>query len=565
MSELARPDPTVAAGTSRATTASCPGRCIRAKLGQQVRIKVANHLPTPTSVHWHGLHQPGTWQMDGVDQVSHAPIPPGSSFVYEFTATPAGTHWYHSHVGVQYGNGLFGPLIVDDVVPPAKYDREEILLINDWFLRTAEEILAGLVGPNQSVGARMPAMKPGPAGKPKSNSMPAMKGMAVTGMGGKPDIGDVPFESALFNGLGRFAGTPAPLASVRVNSGETLRLRLINGSSTYAFRFQIDGHPLTVIAADGSPIVPLKVDNLLFSPGERYDVLLTADRSGTAWIRAATLAGDEARAVLRYANAPNDEPAAGPVSWGERSLPLDALRSPSPVSLGPNPRQVMLRLGGTMRPYAWNINDQAYPHAEPITVAKDEWLRFVLDNPTGMDHPFHLHGHYFYVLGSPDRLNRLDPPRKTPSTCPPDADWYCSGKPTIPAAGSFIAISSGTLPPAWRGSSRSLSSNPTGLAESRRRKLWLPSVRRARIGGTYRAGCHSAMTGRNLRGSHRCDPTPKIRPILAWSKVSRRIFLCQSHCRSTSSSGRLPTWALFGAPTRTTLRSFAEFARERSC
>ena len=29
-----------------------------------------------------------------------------------------------------------------------------------------------------------------------------------------------------------------------------------------------------------------------------------------------------------------------------------------------------------------------------------------------MDHPFHLHGHYFYVLGTPDRLNLVDPPRK---------------------------------------------------------------------------------------------------------------------------------------------------------
>jgi FtsP/CotA-like multicopper oxidase with cupredoxin domain len=389
-----------------------PGPLIRAKLSQKLRISVINHLPTPTSVHWHGMHQPGTWQMDGVDQVSHAPIAPGSSFVYEFTATPAGTHWYHSHVGVQYGNGLFGPLIIDEVVPPARYDRDEILLINDWFLRPAEEILAGLVGPNHSGGTRTPAMKPVPPGNPKAINRPPMKRMAMKGRGGKPDIGDVPFESALFNGLGRFAGTRAPLASVRVNSGETLRLRLINGSSTYAFRFQIDGHPLTVIAADGSPVLPIKVDNLVFSPGERYDLLLTADRSGTAWIRAATLAGDEARAVLRYAHAPNEEPAASLASWGERSLALDALRSPAPVTLGPNPRQVMLHLGGTMRPYAWNINDQAYPHAEPITAARDEWLRFVLDNPTGMDHPFHLHGHYFYVLGSPDHLNLLDPPRK---------------------------------------------------------------------------------------------------------------------------------------------------------
>jgi multicopper oxidase len=400
-----------------------PGPLIRAKVGQKLRIKVVNHLSTPTSVHWHGLHQPGTWQMDGVDKVSRAPIAPGASFVYEFAATPAGTHWYHSHVGVQYGDGLFGPLVIEEATPPAKYDREEILVINDWFLRPADEILAGLLGEKPTGGsAKRPAMKPGPAGMPMAKMsddmpMPASKGMTqhgmnMKGMGGKLDIGDVPFESALFNGLGRFRGTKAPLATLHVNRGETVRLRLINASSTYAFRFRIDGHRLTVIASDGAPIVPITVDNLVFSPGERYDVLLTADQSGSAWIRAATLAGDEARAVLRYSDAPNAEPAASVVSWGKQSLELSALRSPAPVTLDPNPRTVPLRLGGTMRPYSWNINGENYPRAEPIAAANNEWLRFVLDNPTGMDHPFHLHGHYFYVLGSPDKLNRLDPPLK---------------------------------------------------------------------------------------------------------------------------------------------------------
>ena len=87
---------------------------IRAKLGKTLKIKVTNDLKIPTSIHWHGMHQPGTWQMDGVDLVSHDPIPPGKDFTYEFTATPAGTHWYHSHTGVQYSDGFFGPLIVDE-------------------------------------------------------------------------------------------------------------------------------------------------------------------------------------------------------------------------------------------------------------------------------------------------------------------------------------------------------------------------------------------------------------------------------------------------------------------
>jgi FtsP/CotA-like multicopper oxidase with cupredoxin domain len=101
-----------------------PWPVIRAKEGQTFRIKVSNKLQVPTSVHWHGMHQPGTWQMDGVADVSRPPIPPGEDFTYEFTATPAGTHWYHSHTGVQYSDGLFGPLIIDEPTPPAKYDRE---------------------------------------------------------------------------------------------------------------------------------------------------------------------------------------------------------------------------------------------------------------------------------------------------------------------------------------------------------------------------------------------------------------------------------------------------------
>jgi FtsP/CotA-like multicopper oxidase with cupredoxin domain len=234
--------------------------------------------------------------------------------------------------------------------------------------------------------------------------------MSMGGKGGKPDVGDVPFESVLFNGLGRFPGMAAPMPYVLLKQGETVRLRLINASSTYAFRLQIGAYALTVIASDGAPVVPVEVDNLIFSPGERYDVLVTANQSRPSLIRVATLAGDEGEAIL-HVDPSNKHPAVL-MNWGPRSLTLEALRSPGPVQLASQAREVRLRLGGTMRPYSWNINHQEYPHAEPIAAAKDEWLRFVLDNPTGMDHPFHLHGHYFFVLGPPDRLNLVDPPRK---------------------------------------------------------------------------------------------------------------------------------------------------------
>jgi FtsP/CotA-like multicopper oxidase with cupredoxin domain len=83
-----------------------PGPLLRLKEGERARIRVENGLRVPTSIHWHGFQQPGTPDMDGVEGVSREPIAPGASFVYDFVARPAGTHWYHSHTGVQYGNGL---------------------------------------------------------------------------------------------------------------------------------------------------------------------------------------------------------------------------------------------------------------------------------------------------------------------------------------------------------------------------------------------------------------------------------------------------------------------------
>jgi FtsP/CotA-like multicopper oxidase with cupredoxin domain len=241
-------------------------------------------------------------------------------------------------------------------------------------------------------------------------------------MGGK-DVGDVPFQSGLINGKGRAPGdTKGALTTVEVKKGEKLRLRLINGSSTYAFRFQIDGHPLTVIATDGAPLRPVRVDNLVLGVGERYDVLLEAGRGGAHWVRAVTPDGHEARAVLRYAGAPPAEPAATAVRWGGRLLTPEDMRSREPVPLAGKPKEVPLRLGGSMRPYRWGINDQFYPKADPIVLAKGEPVRFLFRNPTGMDHPFHLHGHYFHVLGRPGALNLKDPVQKDTVNVPARSD-----------------------------------------------------------------------------------------------------------------------------------------------
>jgi hypothetical protein len=51
-------------------------------------------------------------------QVTQCPIPSGSSFLYDMLADEAGTFWYHSHLSIQYCDGLRGVLVVYDPADP---------------------------------------------------------------------------------------------------------------------------------------------------------------------------------------------------------------------------------------------------------------------------------------------------------------------------------------------------------------------------------------------------------------------------------------------------------------
>jgi FtsP/CotA-like multicopper oxidase with cupredoxin domain len=408
-----------------------PGPTIRAKFGQKLRIQLNNELGVGTTIHWHGMHQVGTWRMDGVGGVSQKPVPSGDRFVYEFQAAPAGTHWYHSHVGVQYGNGLFGALIVDDPEPIARYDREEVLQINDWFWEMGDAILAGLLEKSGASGEN--------ATKRNSMKRNAMKGMKPGDRMSMPDVGDVPFRSGLINGKGRPRGLgKSPLSTVEVKKGEVVRLRLINSSSTYALRFQVDGHSLDVIASDGIPVRPVTVDNLLMGVGETYDVLLRANQDGVHWIRAVTEDGNPILAILRYTGSSRLEPETGAVRWGPRALKLADLRSREPVRLvSTDIREFPFHLGGSMSPYRWSINGQYFPRADPLVVQAGEQIRCTLHNPTRMAHPFHLHGHSFHVLGKSGALNLVDPPLKDTLHVPAQSELVIQWKANNPGQWFF--------------------------------------------------------------------------------------------------------------------------------
>jgi len=111
-----------------------PGPLIELAEGDEVRIYVTNHLPAPTSVHWHGLRLP--CGMDGVAGLTQPAIPPGQTFVYEFTFAHSGTFMYHPHFDsmTQEGMGLTGMIVVHERVPDKtkRPDQDYALLLHEW-------------------------------------------------------------------------------------------------------------------------------------------------------------------------------------------------------------------------------------------------------------------------------------------------------------------------------------------------------------------------------------------------------------------------------------------------
>jgi FtsP/CotA-like multicopper oxidase with cupredoxin domain len=105
-----------------------PGPTIQANQGDRVRIVVDNHLPEPTSMHWHGFDIP--FDMDGGPGLSQDAISPGGRFVYEFTLQQEGTFFYHSHMAMQEMMGMIGAFIMhpkEAYDPPVEKDFAIIL------------------------------------------------------------------------------------------------------------------------------------------------------------------------------------------------------------------------------------------------------------------------------------------------------------------------------------------------------------------------------------------------------------------------------------------------------
>jgi FtsP/CotA-like multicopper oxidase with cupredoxin domain len=123
-----------------------PGPLIRVNQGDRVLVNVTNQLSNGTSMHWHGFYQNGTNWMDGTVSITQCAIPPGGSFLYDFTVEQFGTYWYHSHFSTQYTDGLVGPFIVHSPKESKiqeMYDFDQVVLLQDYYHDLSTALLPG--------------------------------------------------------------------------------------------------------------------------------------------------------------------------------------------------------------------------------------------------------------------------------------------------------------------------------------------------------------------------------------------------------------------------------------
>jgi FtsP/CotA-like multicopper oxidase with cupredoxin domain len=357
-----------------------PGPELRVRQGGRLSVSFENRLPQSSTVHWHGLRVPNA--MDGVPEVTQAPVAPGESFAYEFDLPDAGTYWYHPHQGSveQVGRGLYGPLIVEEP-EPIRVDREAVWVLDDWRMTQEAAIVADFDNFHDHTHA-------------------GRIGNTVTLNGTIPE-------------------------TFPVRAGERIRLRLINAANARFFALKFTGHAPRLIALDGQPCRPheLPEGRIVLGPAMRADLVL--DLSERPGERFAVVDDHYQRFAYRLLDLAYE---AGPPL---REHPLDA-----PVALATNPlpppdlasalRQRIVLGGGAMggltsatfrgqtmglreiarQGKVWALNGVVADRLtmDPLlTLKRGQSAVVELVNESAFDHPMHLHGHSFRVLSRDGR------------------------------------------------------------------------------------------------------------------------------------------------------------------
>ena len=342
--------------------------------GEPFVVDLENRLAEETIIHWHGQTPP--YPQDGVVSADNPPILAGKSRRYDFVPR-AGTHWMHSHIGLQEQLLLAAPMIVR-TSDEARADVQEVtVLLADFTFRDPAEILDELRR----------------GGK---QAMPGMPGMAQTGEPA-PDLNDIQYDAFLAND--RTLDDPEIVA---VERGSRVRLRIINGATTSAFHIDLGSLDGAITSVDGNPVQRVSGRRFGIAVAQRLDILVALPREPGAYPILAQREGDVGRTglILATPGARIDrvksraEVAAESVdmSLEERLVTI------APVAERPVDKVYQIALTGDMSRYVWSIDDHVWGDHRPLKVRHGQRVLIEMRNTTMMPHPMHLHGHHFRVV-----------------------------------------------------------------------------------------------------------------------------------------------------------------------
>jgi len=426
--------------------------------GDIAEIVVHNKLKESTSLHWHGLFLPN--KEDGVPYLTQMPIKPNETFTYRFPIIQSGTHWYHSHSGLQEQIGMYGSMVLlkkkdDPTFRKGIDDLPEVpIILSEWtdikpknvqrMLRNANDWAAIKKGTVQSYSE---AIKAGHFKTKLGNEMKRMLAM---------DVSDVYYDNFLING-----NKESQLSQFK--AGDKVRLRISNGGASSYFWLNYAGGKMTVVANDGNDVEPIEVDRLIIGVSETYDVVVTIPNENIAYEFLATPEDRTKSASIYLGNGKiqlksrmpklkyfegmkmmNDmmnmdgsmddmgmnmsfqkmdmNTIMYPEITGNPEMKMDdkmnhsnhsinvkqdivtlnygMLKAPHPTTLPKDApvRELRFELTGNMNRYVWSMDNKVLSETDKILIKKGENVRITLYNGSMMRHPMHLHGHDFRVL-----------------------------------------------------------------------------------------------------------------------------------------------------------------------
>jgi FtsP/CotA-like multicopper oxidase with cupredoxin domain len=323
-----------------------PDLSFRFKRGDELEITLQNQLPVPTVLNWRGI--------DGVAAAealaARVPLAPGAKETFVVPLRYAGTLLCDLRL---LGDGQERPsrplaLVVQES-DPVTVDRDEVILIEDWRLRSDGTAVAPGVDPKET--------------------MPLYTINGLTTL-------DIP-----------------------TRAHERLRFRFVNGCQRNVIALKIEGHDVRVMALDGQPAEPFLARGgaLVLAPGTRVDALIDAAVPPGSMSSILLHDGKDARPIARLV-ASNEPPRRAAPLPAAPPLPSNGL--PAQLDLK-NALRIDLTLGGPQADWVTPANF-ASSAAPAFRVKAGRTVVLALTNRANTPEIFHLHGHHFRVL---DRLD----------------------------------------------------------------------------------------------------------------------------------------------------------------